>query len=1138
MLRLLSARLSALAFSTLLISAIASGAARAEDCSSEKTLKSPPSNTPTELSFQNKSAEKRRIYWIDQEGDRKFYGIVEPGNTFRQSTMANHAWVVTDDAEKCLYAFVASVEPRVVDVGETAAVVVAPPPGGQTPIAQVPVTPPAPQEVVPPPPPAVVQAPPPAPPPPDTAAAPQQSAVEPLPQVSPVDQFQLRGTYRLAARLDNSKVLNNEASGTIDVIAASPEWDSAQWIFESVPGTPFVRIRNAWKKTYLADFNGKPRAMPASPDATEAHWTFEPVDGTNFVQFRNRETDRFLLSINGAAALVDDFRQDLENNSQWRTVAIAPGGRPVAAAPAAPRNQAYDLALADCREIGGYWTGTTCRRPAYLTEPLSCRRGFQWSEATSECEWIGGGNCPPWQMGPGGACRRDLVCRGGDVEISRNGYQACYCPRGTVAWGDYPYFSCVPSVSRVAPYLIPAVVGGAVLAIISGGKDRPQVGPVFGNKKFCGRNQTGTPPNCVAATTCQPPLVGTPPNCIRQMPRPNVTPTIAVTPTPTPNVTTTPVITPTPTPTPTVVTTTPVCQLGQTLVDGRCVNLNDSITCTGGRIEQGVCGCPSGTTLSGSGRTFQCVAANTAPTPTPTPTPTPGGTTTTPICPLGQTAVNGSCVSLNDSITCTGGRIEQGVCGCPSGTKMTGSGRNFQCVAANTGGVTVDPTDPKTGQPTQTCGPGFTGSPPNCTKQGDTTTTQPVGGPPVCADGQNTASGCRCAAPLTILPGGKCAQPTARGAACLEGQNIAQTGCNCVAPLKPIENGFCGRLLLNETKPISKGGTCTEGQDIVATKCTCLMKTVDQGGKFICSANATAQPINNNPGGGGPPVCADGQNTASGCRCAAPLTVLPGGKCTQPTARGAACLEGQNIAQTGCTCAAPLKPIENGFCGRLLLNETKPISKGGTCTEGQDIVATKCTCLMKTVDQGGKFICSANAAPSGVKLAPPPRPGTTMAPAPTPTSPPTSTTLPPPPPKPVATPSPTPTVAPKPVVTPSPTPTTAPKPVEAPTPKPESAPRPKPLTTPPPPPKPVTAPPPKPVTAPPPKPVTAPPPPKPVTVPPPKQVTAPPPPPRPVTPPPPPPKPVMAPPPPPKPATPPPPACAPPKKINPAGQCV
>ena len=1159
MLRLLSARLSALVFSTILISAISSGAARADDCSIEKTLKSPASTVETLLSFQNRSAEKRRIYWIDQDGDRKFQAVVESGNAYRQPTFSGHAWVVTDEAEKCLYTFVASAEPRAVDVGVAAANVVAPPQGAQVPIAQ-PAAPPPPPVVaqLPPVDPAPQAAPPPAPLPPvvaptpqvaapppppasPTAAPPQQIAEEPLPQVSPVEQFQLNGAYRLVSQIDNVKVLNSEASGTIYVIAAQPEWDSAQWMFDPVPGTPFVRIKNVWKKTYLADFNGKPRAMAAALTATESHWTFDPVDGTPFVQFRNRETGRFLLAANGAAVLVDDFRQDMENASRWRNAPVS-GGGPVAAA--IPQRPLYDSALASCRQIGGIWTGSSCLRPQYITKPLACPRGFVWAEDVGECLWDGG-RCPPWQIGPGGRCGTDVVCRGGDVAPGPRGFPACYCPPGAVAWGNYPNLSCVPSVTRVLPYLVPAAIGGITLGILS---------QVYGNNKVCPQGQTGTPPNCRVAATCTPPLVGTPPNCRRLVPRPTptvlpiVTPTATSTPTPTPTpvivptATPTPILTPTPTATPTGTGTNPICSLGQTLVNGRCVNLNDSITCVGGRIEQGVCGCPAGTTLQGSGRNFQCVAANTGVNPTPTPTPTGAGTN--PICSLGQTLVNGRCVSLNDSITCTGGRVEQGVCGCPSGTTLTGSGRNFQCVAANTG-ATPTPTPAPTTTPTPITTPTSTPS--------TTPTNTGGGGPPVCTDGQNTASGCRCAAPLTALPSGKCTQPTARGAACLEGQNIAQTGCNCVAPLKQIENGYCGRLLLNDSGKPSAGGTCKEGDDIAATKCTCKMNTVDAGGgKFICSsvtytlctdgqlmsgANCKCRMKSVKVGNDlycsadgkapvvGGAVCSEGQSTAGGCRCVLPLVDLPGGRCGKPT-KGGACLEGQNIRQAGCTCNAPMKPIGDGsICGR----EEGSVGKHGTCKEGDDIRATSCVCAMKTIDQGGgKFICSANAAPSGIRTAPSPtptptgRPGTTTAPSPTPAPTPTPTLAPKPvtTPSPTPTPTPTPTLAPKTVVTPSPTPTAVPKPVVAPSP----TPAPKPTTAPPPPPKPVTPPPP------PPKPVVAPPPP-------PKPVTAPPPPPKPVTPPPPPPpKPVVAPPPPLKPA--PPPACAPPKKINAQGQCV
>ena len=118
-----------------------------------------------------------------------------------------------------------------------------------------------------------------------------------IPQISPVEQFDLRGVFRISPRTNPSIAINSEAAGTIFVMNVKPEWDSGQWAFEAVPGLPFVRIRNEWKKTYLTDVGGKLRATAATPDADEAHWTFEPVDGTPFVQFRNRETDRFLIAV-------------------------------------------------------------------------------------------------------------------------------------------------------------------------------------------------------------------------------------------------------------------------------------------------------------------------------------------------------------------------------------------------------------------------------------------------------------------------------------------------------------------------------------------------------------------------------------------------------------------------------------------------------------------------------------------------------------------------------------------------------------------------------------------------------------------------------------------------------------------------
>ncbi|MDO9561474.1 MAG: hypothetical protein Q7J60_07645, partial [Bradyrhizobium sp.] len=837
---------------------ISPGAAQSQDCSDESSLKSVQAGGAVELAFRNASTERRRLYWIDANGDRKFNGLIEGGNLLRQTTAVGHSWVVTDDAEKCLYAITATAEPVMVDVGGVATAQLAPPPPGlQQPIAQAPVgAPPPPAQLAPPP---VAAA------PPLESATPVQAAMAELPQVSPIEQFQLQGAYRIAPRSAAATALNSQASGTIDIPTVKPEWESGQWTFEAVPDSPFVRIRNQWKKTYLTDVNGRLRATAALPDADEAHWSFEPVDGTSFVQFRNRETDRFLIAVGGAPALVEDYRQDQENLSQWQ---LGPAGRAVVAA--APRNSAYDSALANCRELGGYWTGSSCRA-SERSRPLVCPRGYAWSEDIGECQWDGGG-CPPWQMGPGGRCMTDLTCRGGVVEISRRGYAACYCPVGYVAWGDYPRLSCVPSIARIAPLLIGSVLGG-------GNQGRPQFGEVYGNKKFCGPGRTGTPPNCVVAQSCPPPLVGTPPNCTRVVQTgrgcpPGTTYRVAgnigrcvpdgLSPTPTPVSTATPVPTPTPTP---------------TGAPGRACQNNEAIA-SGCRCELPMRRMPNGTCfmtptagqacLDGQNMSSGCLCLlqkfDIAGGGSVCATRAPPATTTT-VCQIGQTKdAQGNCVSLNASITCTGGKIEQGVCGCPAGTTLSGGGRNFQCVASTAPKVCPAGTSGPNCAPDAPCDPRTqTGTPGNCVEKvipcaggtvdrGSGTCACPSGLRAVngvctrmsCSDGVMLGDQCRCNNP------GWVAQRTSFSTfACVGSATTAQcpsdsTGVAPACTCKPGTSGQPGNCKTTSTiaAPNTNPRQCSAGENPQAANCLCpnSMNIVNN----ICTAPTTIKP-NTNP---------------------------------------------------------------------------------------------------------------------------------------------------------------------------------------------------------------------------------------------------------------------------------------------------
>ena len=402
---------------------ISTGAVRAQDCANEGTVKSTQAGASVALSFRNASNERRRVYWLDQNGERKFYGVVEPQHILKQPTYAGHAWLVTDDAEKCLEIVTATDQPMTVDIGGGAVgQVVPPPPGAEQAISQ-------------PQPGATAQ-----PPEPPAAVADQP------PQVSPIEQFHLRGAYKLVPRDGPTKALNNESSGSVEITRVKPGWESGKWTFEAVPGTPYVRIKNDWKHTYLADRDGRLRTVKADDDDQDAHWGFEPVDGTDYVQLRNRKSERYLLTQDGDPKLAEHIPEKHENRSYWK---VASATR--AAAVEDDRvDDAYAAAVADCRDIGGYWTGSSCRARDRVR--LTCPRGFEWSPEDDECQWAGRDRCPPWQM-HNGRCRADLTCEGGRVRLSGRG-QSCQCPSGMVTWGHYPHLTCVPSVVRILPLLL------------------------------------------------------------------------------------------------------------------------------------------------------------------------------------------------------------------------------------------------------------------------------------------------------------------------------------------------------------------------------------------------------------------------------------------------------------------------------------------------------------------------------------------------------------------------------------------------------------------------------------------------------------------------------------------------------------
>ena len=70
----------------------------------------PPSKSKTGsftvITFQNKSTQDIKLYWIDYGGARKLYGEIAKGGDRQQNTYSDAVWLVTDEKDKPLGYFV------------------------------------------------------------------------------------------------------------------------------------------------------------------------------------------------------------------------------------------------------------------------------------------------------------------------------------------------------------------------------------------------------------------------------------------------------------------------------------------------------------------------------------------------------------------------------------------------------------------------------------------------------------------------------------------------------------------------------------------------------------------------------------------------------------------------------------------------------------------------------------------------------------------------------------------------------------------------------------------------------------------------------------------------------------------------
>jgi hypothetical protein len=80
----------------------------------EGVVRSLPSRMVTAVDFVNATSHPRRVYWLDFEGKRQFYGELRPTETLSLQTFLTHPWLITDAHDGPIALYFPDAQKRVI----------------------------------------------------------------------------------------------------------------------------------------------------------------------------------------------------------------------------------------------------------------------------------------------------------------------------------------------------------------------------------------------------------------------------------------------------------------------------------------------------------------------------------------------------------------------------------------------------------------------------------------------------------------------------------------------------------------------------------------------------------------------------------------------------------------------------------------------------------------------------------------------------------------------------------------------------------------------------------------------------------------------------------------------------------------
>jgi von Hippel-Lindau disease tumor supressor len=74
----------------------------ADLCKDESKYRSTNGDLSVSLQFRNATDSFVTVYWLDYQGQRRFYNRLQPGSGGTYQTFVTHPWIITDGDDRCL----------------------------------------------------------------------------------------------------------------------------------------------------------------------------------------------------------------------------------------------------------------------------------------------------------------------------------------------------------------------------------------------------------------------------------------------------------------------------------------------------------------------------------------------------------------------------------------------------------------------------------------------------------------------------------------------------------------------------------------------------------------------------------------------------------------------------------------------------------------------------------------------------------------------------------------------------------------------------------------------------------------------------------------------------------------------------